>query len=127
MKSTITKQPTGIFICIKSRGAYLLCLIGIVLLLMISINLIIESHSNFENSYIIRSKDISISKIAEYVQALEWSISYPDLNSSYPMQNISMHEVTSNQTNLKPTIAYVFAGILLRIVLTNLVGWQLHV
>ena len=121
MKSSITKQPSGTFICIKSRGAYLLCLIGIVLLLMISINLIIESHSNFESNFIIRSKDISISKIAEYVQALEWSISYPDINSSYLMQNISMHEVTSNQTNLKPTIAYVFAGILL-IVSTTSVG-----
>lgn len=114
MKSTITKQPPGIFICIKSRGAYLICLIGLVLLLMISINLIIESHSNFENNFIIRSNDISISKIAEYVQALEWPISYPDdINSSYLVQNIKMREVISNKTNLKPTIAYVFAGILL--------------
>jgi hypothetical protein len=111
MKSTISKQPQGIFICIKSRGAYLLCLIGIVLLLMISINLIIESHSNFD-TFIIRRDDISRSKIAEYFQVLEWPVSYEyrSINSTNLIES-NLPEIIRNQTNVKPTIAYVFAGI----------------
>ena len=94
--------------CSKNKGAYIICLITIVVLLMITVNLLLESHSKLDSS--------SITNFADFVNAygkLEWPLSFrefPRMNFSHSYWNMPLNEVETGERT-KPTIAYVFAGL----------------